>query len=122
MSMRLLGIVVAVAGVGALIARGAEGGVVERERKRIRKKFTVTPDCVIEYKGDPADAAAFWASADEFLQKMVELAAPQEIRDPAGLASYTMLVLFPECDQTGQLTPSFLAVRKALEFRFSSME
>ncbi len=107
-------------GIGIPLAVMASGGDSAHEKRRrvIRKYFTVSGDCQITFSGD---ANAFWQRFDPYLKDMIQLAATLQITEPAGVASYTMMALFPECDQTKEQTPSFQAVYAALEFRLDAL-
>jgi hypothetical protein len=118
MNWKLLGIVAAVAGIGSIIASSAEGSTTEKRRKVIRSYFKVSGDCNITFDGE---ANAFWQRFDPYLTEMIALAATLKITDPEGVASYVMLALFPECDQTKEQTLSFRAVYAALEFRLEAL-
>lgn len=109
--------IVGVAGLGAVIAGSAEGASLEGRRKAIRKYFKVEGDCQITFVGDPSDARAFWVKHDKYVREMIPLAASIGITDKSGVASYVMLALFPECDQTKEQTLSFQAAYAALEYR-----
>jgi hypothetical protein len=121
MNWKALGAIIAIFGVGALVAGAAEGSEVDRKRRLIRAHFEVAPNCQITYTGNPATAGEFWSKYDSYLLHMIRLAAPLQITDPAGLASYVMLNLFPECDQTQQMSNSFLLARKAAEIRIGQL-
>lgn len=119
MNWKLIGIVLGVAGVGALVAGVAEGSSLDRERSRIRKFFTVSQECQITFNG--GDPAIFWTKFDGFLRKMIDLAATLKITDPPGVALYVALKLFPECDQTQQTSNSFKLTLGAMSYRIGKL-
>lgn len=119
MNWKLLGIVLAIAGVGALAASAAEGSELDKARRQVRAFFDVGPDCQITFKGNAGTAQNFWQTYSGYLREMIRLAATLQITDARGIASYTMLNLFPECDQAKQLSGSFEIARAAAQYRIS---
>lgn len=121
MNWKLIGIVLAVAGAGAVLAGAAEGSELDKERRKVRAYFDVGPDCQIMFKGNAQTAEAFWQTYSGYLREMIRLAATLQITDARGVASYTMLNLFPECDQKKQLSGSFEIARSAAQYRISKL-
>ena len=108
-------------GIGIpLVAMARSGDSAHEKRRRvIRGYFTVSGDCHITFNGD---ANAFWQRFDPYLEDMIQLGRSSlGLTTPSELASYTMMALFPECDQTKEQTPSFQAVYAALEFRLDAL-
>lgn len=119
--MKVLTSVLIALGIGIPLVVVATGGpsVNEKRRRAIRKYFTVSGDCQISFNGD---ANAFWQRFDPYLEEMIALGRSSlRLTTPSELASYTMMALFPECDQTKVQTPSFQAVYAALEFRLEAL-
>lgn len=93
----------------------------ERMRLEVRRHFTVSGDCHIEFTADPATAPKFWAKFSPYLTEMIKLAASIGIDYPEGVASYVAMALFPECDQTKPQSLSFQAVLAAMELRIKTL-
>jgi len=119
MNWKYLLAIVGIAGVGALTLAQPKG--LEKQRNKVRKAFKVTGDCRIEYRNDPEMAQAFWESNRDYLTEMIRLAQTIGVTDVPGVAAYTMLNLFPECDPTQEHTLSYTVMVTALEVRIRAI-
>ena len=91
------------------------------QRRAIRKMFDVTPACQITYLGDSEKADLFWIAFSTYLVEMIRLAGTIGVVDAQGVATYTMLNLFPECDPAGEHTSSYQLMVNALTVRIGAL-
>jgi len=109
-----------IVGVGVMALTPAPPKL-ERMRLEIRRHFTVSGDCHIEFTADANTAPKFWERFTPDLTEMIKLAASIGIDYSEGVASYVAMALFPECDQTKPQSPSFKIVLAAMELRINAI-